>query len=104
MSMKLSEAILAGCKIAPKKSCGRFLDATDLSVCLLGAAALGSGMTFDQIKECNKVRLHLSKQWPDLIRDGGFEYALIVHDAVIKNNLTGATREEIAANLAAQGY
>ncbi len=103
--IKLSDAILAGCKLAPNKEKYVFFKEGNYSyACLLGAAALGSGFDpngclFEFIG--NQTRLHLEKAFGLSLID---PWPNVVRDAVIENNVTDKSREEIAEELAKKGW
>lgn len=95
--MKLSEAILAGCKIAPVQIYhiyARVLeDEKTLGACALGAACLGFGAHWYEAG-----LLVLKEHLPEL------EFAWDLRERVVHmNDKQKLTREQIAASLAKEG-
>lgn len=101
MSMKLSEAILSGCKIAPIKAVGSYIHSFDdkCGSCALGAAYIGYGGPLRS--NSPSIERSLVATFPIL---GAFRLSDFANEIIRKNDRSPATREEIAADLAAQGY
>ncbi len=94
--MKLSEAILAGCKKSPKKAYGVFYDEDESCTCVFGAALLGIGCSLSE-----DTMRDLKGNWPYLY-DCTSEFSFTsITDA---NDYLDKTREEIAAEIAEKGY
>ncbi len=93
--MRLSTAILKGCKIAPTK-CKRKYIGENNSACALGAAGLALGLKYVSLPLLNK-------NFPCLTESFGIEVNM-KHWIVNQNDKTNRTREEIAKELKAAGF
>ncbi len=95
--MKLSEAILEGCKLSPVKVQNVFYN--EEGTCLLGAACVAMGVDLSKKPNCYDFEYCLQKNFGFVL---GRPEA--IQEAVERNNSTDESRESIAAWLATQGY
>lgn len=102
--LKLSDAILAGCKIAPRKIGWRFFD-VDGSACVMGAAALGAGYRIISSGSFGPgaVWEYLSNVFPERFHGDRECGDAFISECVHRNNATDESRESIASWLAEQG-
>ena len=89
--MKLSEAILRGCELAPRQISGAYLDARG-GACALGAAYLGLNMH----PQHNRL-----PDWVDKVDDAFCE---AFGASIATANDCGISREDIAGMLMAIGH
>lgn len=105
--MKLSKAILRGCKIRPNQSFGQLLG-DEASACALGAALCTLPDFHVEDEDSTRIQ-KMTRAWPELencdeiegIQSGG----RCLYGAIIDlNDIDRLTRQEIATRLAKAGY
>lgn len=102
--MKLSEAILKGCEIAPKQARGHLFgngvdDLLSCAACVMGAAFLGLGVAPFRASE---FVVTAKKYLPQLTN--GIGYSTLACELIKMNDEKRMSRESIAADLAKRGF